>query len=74
MAAEDNFGLPIVTNNAVEVIYLPTGGRYVFSRMGRGLSPEKPRVSLNHGNSPRWEVEWLARKVSEGALRKAASA
>jgi hypothetical protein len=71
MPTEDDFGIPIVTDATIEVIYLPTGGRYVFDRMGRNLSLEKPRVSLNHGTSPAWEVEWLARTVADTALRKA---
>jgi hypothetical protein len=69
MPTEEDFSTPVVSANAVEVVYLPTGGRYTFARLGSGLSLAPPRVIQNHGTSPRWEVEWLARKLAEAVLR-----
>ena len=65
MPTEADFGKPIVNGATIELIYVPTGGRYIFTLVGEGLSLERPRVVQNHGTSPQWEVEWLARKVAE---------
>ena len=65
MPTESDFSTPIVNGSIIELIYEPTGGRYIFTLVGRGLSPDRPRVVQNHGTSPQWEVEWLARKVAE---------
>jgi hypothetical protein len=66
---EADFSTPIVNGSTVDLIYVPTGGRYTFTLVGqgptRGLSLDKPHVVQNHGTSPQWEVEWLARKVAE---------
>jgi hypothetical protein len=62
---ESDFSKPIVNGSIIELIYVPTGGRYIFTIFGRGLSLDRPRVVQNHGTSPQWEVEWLARKVAE---------
>jgi hypothetical protein len=62
---ESDFSIPSVHGSVIELIYVPTGGRYIFTLVGRGLSPDRPRVVQNHGTSPQWEVEWLARKVAE---------
>jgi hypothetical protein len=66
---ESDFSTPIVNGTIIELIYVPTGGRYIFTLVGRGpsrgLSLDRPRVVQNHGTSPQWEVEWLARKVAE---------
>jgi hypothetical protein len=66
---EADFSMPIVSHSTVELIYAPTGGRYTFELVGQGLSRslslDKPGIVQNHGTSPRWEVEWLARKVAE---------
>jgi hypothetical protein len=55
----------IVNGSVIELIYVPTGGCYFFTIVGRGLSLDKPGVVQNHGTSPKWEVEWLARMVAE---------
>ncbi len=69
MPIESDFGTPIVNGSIIELTYEPTGGRYTFTLVGRGssrgLSPDRPLVVQNHGKSPQWEVEWLARKVAE---------
>ncbi len=69
MPTESDFSTPIVNGTIIELTYVPTGGRYTFTLVGRGptrgLSPDRPRVVQNHGMSPQWEVEWLARKVAE---------
>jgi hypothetical protein len=62
---ESDFSTPIVNGSIIELIYVPTGGRYTFTIFERGLSLDRPRVAQNHGTSPQWEVEWLARKVAE---------
>jgi hypothetical protein len=65
MPTESDFTTPIVNGSIIELIYVPTGGRYFFTIFGRSLSLDRPRVVQNHGTSPQWEVEWLARKVAE---------
>ncbi len=65
MPTESDFSTPIVNGSIIELIYVPTGGRYIFTIVGRSLSLDRPRVVQNHGTSPQWEVEWLARKVAE---------
>jgi hypothetical protein len=62
---EADFGTPTVNGSTIELTYVPTGGRYIFTLVGRGLSLDRPSVVQNHGTSPQWEVEWLARKVAE---------
>jgi hypothetical protein len=65
---EADFSTPIVNGSTIELTYTPTGGRYIFTLVGRGLSPDRPRVVHDHGSAPQWEVEWLARKVAEAFL------
>ena len=69
MPTESDFSTPIVNGTIIELIYVPTGGRYIFTLVGlgplRGLSLDRSGVVQNHGTSPQWEVEWLARKVAE---------
>ena len=65
MPTESDFSTPILKGSLIELIYVPTGGRYIFTIVGQGLSLDRPRVVQNHGTSPQWEVEWLARKVAE---------
>ena len=54
LPTELDFSTPIVNGSNIELIYEPTGGRYTFTLVGRGLSPDKPRVVQNHGMSPQW--------------------
>jgi hypothetical protein len=62
---EADFSTPLVNSSTIELMYLPTGGRYIFTLVGQGLSLDKPRVVQNHGTSPQWEIQWLARKIAE---------
>jgi EAL domain-containing protein (putative c-di-GMP-specific phosphodiesterase class I) len=68
MASEKDFAELEVTDRAVELTFLPTGGRLSFARFGTLLSPGRPIGPTDFASHPVWEVEWLARKIAQEAL------
>ena len=44
MPTEADSSTPIVNSSTIELMHLPTGGRYIFTLVGQGLSLDKPRV------------------------------
>jgi hypothetical protein len=39
--------------------------------VGKSSSHERPAAYFDHGRAPEWEVEWLARKLTMDAMRRA---
>jgi hypothetical protein len=75
MPTETDFDEPVVTEHTVEVRFRITGERFVFEKFGKSLSPAPPLVERDPlrtapcpNRFPRWELNWLARKLAEAAV------